>query len=42
MTAQRVFALFSTPPYVNNVGDFPRPDLRSLEYSTAAETGSLK
>ncbi len=41
MTAQRIFALFSTPLYVNNVGDFPRPDLRSLEYSTAAETGGV-
>jgi hypothetical protein len=41
MTAQRIFALFSTPLYVNNVGDFPRPDLRSLEYSSAAETGGV-
>ena len=39
MSEQRIFALFSTPLYVNNVGDFPRPDLRSLEYASAAETG---
>ena len=39
MTQQRIFALFSTPLYVNNVGDFPRPDFKSLEYSSAAETG---
>ena len=41
MSEQRVFALFSTPLYVNNVGAFPRPDLRSLEYATAAETGCV-
>ena len=41
MSEQRVFALFSTPLYVNNVGDFARPDLRSLEYATAAETGGV-
>ena len=41
MTEQRVFALFSTPLYVNNVGDLARPDLRSLEYSSAAETGGV-
>ena len=41
MTAQRVFALFSTPLYVNNVGAFARPDLRSLEYATAAQTGGV-
>jgi hypothetical protein len=41
MTQQRIFALFSTPLYVNNVGDFPRPDLRVLEYASAAETGGV-
>src|SRR5215510_2016451 len=41
MSEQRVFALFSTPLYVNNVGAFPRPDLRSLEYASAAETGGV-
>ena len=39
MTQQRIFALFSTPFYVNNVGDFERPDLKALEYTTSAETG---
>jgi uncharacterized protein (TIGR02466 family) len=29
-----VFPLFSTPVYVNNVGDFPRPNLRALEFQT--------
>jgi uncharacterized protein (TIGR02466 family) len=41
MSAQRIFALFSTPLYVNNVGDFARPDLRSLEYTSAAESGGV-
>ena len=41
MTAQRIFALFSTPFYVNNVGAFARPDLRSLEYASAAQTGGV-
>jgi uncharacterized protein (TIGR02466 family) len=41
MTAQRIFALFSTPLYVNNVGDFPRPDFGSLELTSAAETGGV-
>ena len=40
-SSQRIFALFSTPLYVNNVGDFPRPDLRSLEYASAADTGGV-
>jgi hypothetical protein len=29
-----VFPLFSAPVYVNNVGDFPRPDVKQLEYAT--------
>ena len=41
MTEQRIFALFSTPLYVNNVGDFARPDLRALEYTSASETGGV-
>ena len=41
MSAQRIFALFSTPLYVNNVGEFAQPDLRSLEHATAAETGGI-
>jgi hypothetical protein len=41
MTAQRIFALFSTPLYVNNVGEFARPDLSSVELTSAAETGGV-
>ena len=29
-----IYPLFSTPVYVNNVGDFPRPDIKGLEYAT--------
>lgn len=29
-----LYPLFSTPVYVNNVGDFPRPDVKRLEYTT--------
>jgi uncharacterized protein (TIGR02466 family) len=29
-----IYPLFSTPVYVDNVGDFPRPDLRSLEFAS--------
>lgn len=28
-----VYPLFSTPVYVNNVGDFPKPDVKALDYS---------
>jgi uncharacterized protein (TIGR02466 family) len=41
MSSQRVFALFSTPLYVNNVGTLPLPDLRTLEFATAVETGGV-
>ena len=34
MNKQQVYPLFSAPLYVNNVGDFERPDLSALEYST--------
>src|SRR4051794_23274306 len=34
MSQRMVFPLFSAPVYVNNVGAFERPDLRSLEYSS--------
>ena len=33
MSKPTIFPLFSTPIYVNNVGDFQRPDVRSLEYA---------
>jgi len=39
MTQPTIYALFSTPLYVNNVGDFPRPDLKSLEYSSTIPNG---
>lgn len=34
MNQRLVFPLFSTPVYVNNVGELAVPDLRSLEYSS--------
>ena len=34
MSKPQIFPLFSTPIYVNNVGDFPKPDVPSLEYAT--------
>jgi uncharacterized protein (TIGR02466 family) len=34
-----IYPLFSAPVYVNNVGDFPRPDLKALEYSSRMPTG---
>jgi uncharacterized protein (TIGR02466 family) len=33
MNKPTIYPLFSAPVYVNNVGDFARPDIRSLEYS---------
>src|SRR5690606_27569794 len=35
-----IFPLFSAPLYVNNVGDFPRPDLEALEYTSSMPGGS--
>jgi uncharacterized protein (TIGR02466 family) len=34
MQPKIVYPLFSAPVYVNNVGDFPRPDVKRLEYTT--------
>jgi uncharacterized protein (TIGR02466 family) len=34
MSKPQIIPLFSTPVYINNVGDFPRPDIPSLEYAT--------
>ena len=34
MPQKLLFPLFSTPLYINNVGDFPRPNLRGLEFET--------
>jgi uncharacterized protein (TIGR02466 family) len=39
MQKPTIYPLFSSPVYVNNVGDFPRPDLASLEYSSTIPTG---
>jgi uncharacterized protein (TIGR02466 family) len=33
MTKPTIYPLFSAPVYVNNVGDFDRPNIKSLEYS---------
>jgi uncharacterized protein (TIGR02466 family) len=39
MNKPTIYPLFATPVYVNNVGDFERPDLKSLEYSSTIPTG---
>lgn len=39
MSRQKVYPLFSTPLYVNNVGDFELPDIKSLEFSSKIPTG---
>jgi uncharacterized protein (TIGR02466 family) len=39
MNKPMIYPLFSTPVYLNNVGDFERPDLRSLDYSSEIPTG---
>jgi uncharacterized protein (TIGR02466 family) len=39
MSKPAIYPLFSTPMYVNNVGPFERPDLRSLEYSSTIPSG---
>jgi uncharacterized protein (TIGR02466 family) len=41
MSKPQIFPLFSTPVYVNNVGDFPKPDVRSLEYSSTLPGGGF-
>jgi uncharacterized protein (TIGR02466 family) len=40
MSKPQIFPLFSVPLYVNDVGDFEKPDLKRLEYSSALATGS--
>ncbi len=40
MSKPTIYPLFSTPVYINNVGDFPRPDIKALEYSTRTATGA--
>jgi uncharacterized protein (TIGR02466 family) len=39
MSKPTIYPLFSAPVYVRNVGDFARPDLESLEYSSRMPTG---
>jgi uncharacterized protein (TIGR02466 family) len=39
MKGRQIFPLFSAPVYVNNLGDFSKPDLRQLEYTHLAPTG---
>jgi uncharacterized protein (TIGR02466 family) len=41
MNERLVYPLFSTPVYVNNVGAFERPDLKSLEYSSRTPAGGV-
>jgi uncharacterized protein (TIGR02466 family) len=38
MSKPTIYPLFSTPVYVHNVGDFTKPDVHSLEYSTGSAT----
>lgn len=40
MNKPTIYPLFSSPVYVNNVGDFARPDLKALEYSSTMPDGS--
>jgi uncharacterized protein (TIGR02466 family) len=39
MSKKLLYALFATPVYVNNVGDFARPDLAALEYASSMANG---
>lgn len=39
MNQPKVYPLFSSPLYVNNVGDFEQPDIKSLEFTTEIPTG---
>lgn len=39
MSKPTIYPLFSTPVYVNNVGEFERPDLSALEFSTSDPVG---
>jgi len=39
MNKPTIYPLFSTPVYVNNVGDFERPNFKSLDYSSEIPTG---
>jgi uncharacterized protein (TIGR02466 family) len=39
MTNRKIFPLFSTPLYVNNLGSFDKPDLRFLDYTHTTPAG---
>ena len=39
MTSRRIFPLFSTPLYVNNLGSIDKPDLRFLDYTHTTPAG---
>jgi uncharacterized protein (TIGR02466 family) len=39
MNKPLVFPLFSAPVYVNNVGDFETPNIKSLDYSSTLASG---
>ena len=39
MNKPTIYPLFAAPVYINNVGDFERPDLKALEYSSTIPTG---
>jgi uncharacterized protein (TIGR02466 family) len=39
MSEVKLFPLFSTPVYVNNVGEFAKPDIKSLSYSDRMPNG---
>jgi uncharacterized protein (TIGR02466 family) len=39
MATRQIFPLFSTPVYVNNLGDISKPDLRHLEYTHVTPSG---
>lgn len=39
MSQPLIFPLFSSPVYVNNVGDFEKPDLRALDFTNRLPTG---
>lgn len=39
MTKRQIYPLFSTPVYVNNLGEFSKPDLKHLEYTHLTPTG---
>jgi len=41
MTQRTVVPLFSTPVYINNVGEFEQPDIRSLEYTNRLPSGGV-